>query len=143
MKNRLIEKKGRNNWNIQNWRPISLIKVVKLISKALEERPKNVLPKIISPNQNAYVKNRCISEGGRLISDLLEMSEVLKKVFLVTVDIEKAFDSVNHLFLITILEKIGFGTQFIEWIKLLLNNQELCVINGGKTSKYFKLERGI
>ena len=89
------------------------------------------------------MKNRCISEGGRLISDLLEMSEVLNKEgFLVAIDIEKDFDSVNHHFLITILEKIGFGTEFIEWIKVLLNNQESCVINGGKTSKYFKLERG-
>ena len=39
------------------------------------------------------------------------MSEVLnKKVFFVTIDIGKAFDSVNHYFLIAILEKIGFGT---------------------------------
>ena len=98
---------------------------------------------MISPNQNAYVKNRCISEGGRLIYDLLEMSEVLNKEgFLVTIDIEKAFDFVNHHFLSAILEKIGFGTEFIEWIKVLLNNQESCVINGGKTAKYFKLERG-
>ena len=68
------------------------------------------------------------------------MSEVLnKESFLVTVDIEKAFDSVNHHLLIAILEKIGFGTEFIEWIKVLLNNQESCVINRGKTSKYFKL----
>ena len=86
------------------------------------------------------MKNRCISEGGRLISDLLEMSEVLNKEgFLVTIDIEKAFDSVNHHFLIAILENLGFGTEFIEWIKVLLNNQESCV--GGKNSKYFKLER--
>ena len=98
---------------------------------------------MISPNQNAYVKNRCISEGGRLISDLLEMSEILNKGgFLVTIDIEKAFDFANNHFLIAILEKIGFGTEFIEWIKVLLNNQESRVINGGKTSKYFKLERG-
>ena len=139
-----IEKKGREKRYIQNWRPISLpIVDVKLISKALSERLKNFLPEIISPNQNAYVKNRCISEGGRLISDLLEMNEVLNKEdILVTTDIEKAFDSVNHHFLIAILEKIGFGTEFIEWIKVLLNNQESCVINGGKTSKYFKLERG-
>ena len=61
---------------------------------------------------------------------------------MVTVNIEKTFDSVNHLFLIVMLEKIGFGTEFIEWTKILLNNQESCVINGGKTSKYFKLGRG-
>ena len=71
------------------------------------------------------MKNRCISEEGRLIFDLLEMSEVLNKGFLVTIHIEKTFDSVNHHFLIAILEKIGFGTEFIEWIKVLLNDQEL------------------
>ena len=128
---KINRKKGRDKRYIQNWRPISLLNVdVKLISKALAKRLKNVLPEIISPNKNAYVKNRCISEGGRLISDLLEMSEVLNKEgFLVTIDIEKAFDSVNHQFLIAILEKIGFGTEFIEWIKVLLNNQESRVIN--------------
>ena len=88
------------------------------------------------------MKNWCIIERGRLISDLLEMSEVLNKGFLVTIDIEKAFDSVSHHFLIGIHEKISFGTEFIEWIKVLLKNQESCVIKGGKTSKYFKLERG-
>ena len=76
------------------------------------------------------------------MSDLLEMSQVLiKEGFLVTVDIEKAFESVDHLFLVAILEKLSFGIEFIEWIKILLNNQESCVSNGGKTSKYFKLER--
>ena len=45
------------------------------------------------------MKNRCISEGGRLISDFLEMSEVLNKEgFLITIeiDVEKAFDSPFH-----------------------------------------------
>ena len=71
------------------------------------------------------------------------MSEVLNKEgFLDTIDTETAFDFVNHHFLIAILEKIGFETEFIEWIKVLLNNQESCVINRGKTAKYFKLERG-
>ena len=59
------------------------------------------------------MKNRCISEGGRLIPDLLEISEVLNKEgFLVTVEIEKAFDSVNHLLLIVLLEKICFGFKY-------------------------------
>ena len=78
------------------------------------------------------MKNTCTSEEGGIISDLLEMSEVLnKESFLVTVDVEKAFDSVDHLFLIAILEKIGFRTKFIELIKILRNNQELYVINRG------------
>ena len=114
-----------------------------MISKALSERLKNVLPDIISENQTAYINNRFISEGGRLINGLLEVCDTFnKKGYLVTIDIEKAFDSVNHVFLIAILEKFGFGKIFIEWIKILLKDQESCVINGGKTSQYFKLERG-
>ena len=70
-----------------------------------------------------WKKNRCIREGGGLISDLLDMKECLNKEgFLVTVDIEKAFDSVNHFLLIAILERMDFGTEFIEWTKILLNN---------------------
>ena len=57
---------------------------------------------------------------------------------LVTVDIQKAFDSVNHQFLILALKRYGFSKTFIKWIKTLLNNQESCIINGGITTKYFK-----
>ena len=62
--------------------------------------------------------------------------------FLVTMDTEKAFDSLDHNFLLSVLKKIGFGQNFIYWIKVLLNNQQSCVINGGFTTPYFKLEKG-
>ena len=40
------------------------------------------------------------------------------------------------------LKKIGFGRNFIHWIKaLLLNNQQSCIINGGFTTRYFNLEK--
>ena len=141
---KLIEKKEKDKRFIKNWRPISLLNVdVKLISKVLATRLRNVLPNLISSSQTAYVKNRFISEGGRLISDILEVTDYFKiNGLLLTIDIEKAFDSVNHLFLISVLDKYGFGKEFIEWIKILLKNQESCVINGGRTTKYFKLERG-
>ena len=57
-------------------------------------------------------------------------------------DIKKAFDLLDHNFLISTLEKYGFGQKFFLWIKILLNDQESCVINGGKTTKYFMLSRG-
>ena len=57
-------------------------------------------------------------------------------------DIEKAFDSLDHNFLISALEKYGFGKNFISWVKILLKNQESCVLNDGTTSKYFLLKRG-
>ena len=57
-------------------------------------------------------------------------------------DIEKAFDSLDHDFLILTLEKYGFGKNFILWVKILLRGQECCVINGGSTTKYFAFGRG-
>ena len=39
------------------------------------------------------------------------------KGYLVTTDIEKAFNSLHHTFLISALEKFAFGKPFIDWIK--------------------------
>ena len=124
---------------------ISLLNTdMKIIKKVLSTRIKNVLPFLISSNQTAYSKNKFISESGRVISDILEIAKTLALLegFLVTKDIEKAFHSVNHCFLLQILRKFGFGIDFVSWIKTILKNQESCIINGGKTTKYFKLERG-
>ena len=57
-------------------------------------------------------------------------------------DIEKDFDSLDHDLLVIVLNKFGFGSNFISWIKLLLNSQQSCVINGGNTTPYFNLEKG-
>ena len=62
--------------------------------------------------------------------------------YLVTMDIEKAFDFFDHDFLVTVLSKFGFGSSFISWIKLLLNSQKSCAINGGNTTPYLNLEKG-
>ena len=64
---------------IKNWRPISLVNIhAKLISKILAKRTKNYLPSLISSNQTAYVDKRFISEGGRLIFEIVQMADLLK-----------------------------------------------------------------
>ena len=49
-------------------------------------------------------------------------------------DIEKAFHSLDHDFLVNVLNKFVFGSNFLSWIKLLLN--------GINTTPYFNLEKG-
>ena len=61
---------------------------------------------------------------------------------LVTVDFQKAFDSLNHTFILESCRKFGFPEEMLDWIRILLNNQESCVINAGATTSYFDLERG-
>ena len=114
---------------------------LKIISKALSEKLKKVLADLISSQQTAYVKNRHIGECGRLISDIVEIAKTKKiEGFLVTMDIEKAFDSLDHKFLIYALEKYDFGKNFIAWVNILLRNQESCVLNGS-TTKIFSARK--
>ena len=56
--------------------------------------------------------------------------------------IEKSFDSLDHKFLIYALEKYGFGKNFVSWVKIVLRNQESCVLNGSTTTNHFLLGRG-
>ena len=60
------------------------------------------------------LKTRLIGESVRLISNVIEITEIKNiEVFLVTMDIKKAFDSLDLNFLIFILKKYSFGETFI------------------------------
>ena len=49
---------------------------IKLISKALATRLKDILSDLISSNQTGHMKNRCISESGKLIYDVLKTASI-------------------------------------------------------------------
>ena len=115
---KLIEKKARDKRVIKTWQPISLLSVdMKLISKVLATRLKSVISSIVNENHVAYANNRFIRESGTLISDVLQITNSLDiEGMLMTVDIEKAFDSINHSFLMCVLKKGGVGNDFQKWI---------------------------
>ena len=97
----------------------------KILSKAFSNKLKTVLPTLVSSQQTTYVKNRLIGESGRLISDIIKISGWFNITgFLVTMDIEKSFDSFDHSFLISVLKKFGFGKKIITWIEILLKDQQ-------------------
>ena len=102
---------------------------------------------MIAVDQTAYVKGRFIGESIRVINDLIEHIECEgDEGILFSTDIEKAFDSVDHTFLFSTLEKFGFGFEFIKWIKTLLSNTQSCCMNMLYvmlySTGYFNLERG-
>ena len=81
----------------------------KIISKALANRLKKVLPDIISHDQTAYVNGRFIGESTRLISDILDVTNDYNiSGYILTADIEKAFDSMDHSFLMEVLKAYRF-----------------------------------
>ena len=72
--------------------------------KSLANRLQNVIHNLVSKNTSAYVNDRFKSESGRLILHILEITDSLQiDGILLTTYIEKAFDYVNHFFLISVL----------------------------------------
>ena len=64
-----------------------------------------VLKSIVGANQTAYVEGRFIGEATRLISDILEVTKECNiPGYMVMMDVEKAFDSMDHGFLIEVLK---------------------------------------
>ena len=79
---------------------------------------KSILLDFVSSNQKVLIKNSYISESRRLIYHVLETASILnkkgKKGLRVTVDIEKVFDSVDHSFLLAVLQKYDFRERFLK-----------------------------
>ena len=101
------------------------------MAKCLEKVP----PEVIHFNQNAFVKGRTISDAVRTIDDLIEYARY-KDIpgILVAIDFEKAFDSLNLIFLLRVLYAFNFGPSFIQWIRVLYNNASSCVMKNGFTT---------
>ena len=54
-------------------------------------------------------------------------------------DIEKAFNSLDHIFVISVLKEFGPGNNFVGWFETLISRQKSCAITGGNTTQYFHL----
>ena len=114
-----------------------------IISKVLATRLKKVICKLVTQDQTAYIPGRYISESVRLISDILEYTDRENcEGCMFAADIEIAFDSLDHDFILAVLAKMGLGSDFIKWVQTLLNDQQSSVMNNGAATGYFKLNRG-
>ena len=141
----LLPKKERDPIFVKNYRPISLLTTdYKLIAKTMANRLKLVLNDLIHEDQKGFMKGRNIGCNIRTIIDLIEYSEV-KDIpgSIVLLDIEKAFDTVEHNFLFEVLNRFNLGDNFIRWVKTFYNSRKSYVINNGFMSNSIDMSRGI
>ena len=138
-------KKKEHLLKLENWRPISLLNVdYKIGSKALAMRLEKILPRIIHSDQAGFVKGRYIGECIRTIDDVLYFTDYIKQPGIALfLDFKKAFDSLEHLFILNSLKAFNFGESFIRWFKTFYSNANSCIINNGYTSEYFSIEKGV
>ena len=140
----LIYKDKGDIEDLAYYRPLSLINTdIKIISKALTNRLKHLLPHIIGKFQTA-LDGRQIDHTIHLIRDLIDLSnqENLDAAF-IFLDQEKAFDRVDHKFLYKTMSAFGIGDNFITWVKQIYSTAVTRVKINGFLSEPISLKRGV
>ena len=139
-----IPKPNKPRINLKNWRPISLLNVIyKLASAVISNRLKTVLDKVIHENQKGFIAGRFLGENVRLIYDVLfESKKQNIPGLLLSIDFEKAFDTVSWKFISKVLDYFNFGRSIKTWISLFQNGAESCILQNGFMSDFFYLKRG-
>ena len=140
----LIPKGDKDRKKITNWRPICLLNTFyKLVSSALAKRLSLALNEVISPDQTGFLAGRYINENNLLTAQVIEHAKKTgDEGLIVCVDFEKAFDSLDHEFILNSLRYFGFGRKFIAYIKVMLTGFTATIMHAGKLLEFFDLMRG-
>ncbi|RVW44185.1 Transposon TX1 uncharacterized 149 kDa protein [Vitis vinifera] len=140
----LIPKKGGAE-ELGDFRPISLVGgLYKLLAKVLANRIKNVVGKVVSSDQNAFVMNRQILDASLIANEVIDSWKKRgEKGLICKLDIEKAYDSVNWKFLMRVMQKMGFGVKWREWIWSCISTAKFLVLINGEPAGFFSSSRGL
>nr|GEW65422.1 cysteine-rich receptor-like protein kinase [Tanacetum cinerariifolium] len=94
--------------------------------------------------QTAFLKGRQIIDGPLMVNEII--SWALKKkerLFILKINFEKAFDSLDWGFLDSIMSQMGFSGKWRMWIRGFLKSAYGSVLVNGSLIKEFKIEKGL
>ena len=115
----------------------------KLIAKVLASRLKKVMHKLIKKAQNAFVEGRQIMDASLMANEVIDtMLKRKEKGIPCKLDIEKAYDQINWNCILKVMQKIGFGTKWIRWIKRCITTYFSGLINGSPEG-FFNSTKGL
>ena len=141
----LLPKGQKDKKTLKNWRPITLLSTLyKIISGVIGNRFKKFLPQVIDLGQKGFVDGRYMGEVTRLLYDTIHdaYSTKGKKGLIMSIDFEKAFDSVSFSFIEKVIETAGFPKKMAKWVKILLRDFKSHINHAGNLLKLIHLGRG-
>jgi len=105
---------------------------------------KNVLSSVIDESQSAFIKNRGILESVLMANEVVEdLKRSERSGLCLKVDFEKAYDSVSWVFLYDMLQRLGFHSKWIGWIRGCMESATISVLVNGSPTEEFKPSRGL
>ena len=141
----LLPKGTKDKKALKNWRPITLLSTLyKIVSGVIANRFKKALPYVIGLSQKGFVDGRYMGEVTRLLYDTIHdaYSTKGKKGLIMSIDFEKAFDSVSFSFIEEAIRIAGFPKKLRTWVKILLNKFQSHINHAGNLLKLIELGRG-
>ena len=141
----LLEKKGKDKTKIENLRPISLSNCdIKICTKAIAIRTNKVLANIINKTQTGYVPGRQVNDNNRLIEEIINLyNERKQKAYLITLDAQKAFDSVDHSYLKRCLKAFGFPETYIDQVETVYTGLKASVLINGHFTETINIDQSV
>ena len=140
----LLLKKDQDPTLASSYRPISLLPVeAKILSKILATRLKDYIAQICHPDQTGFMPNRHIQFNmRRLFNIIYNPARSTEDAVVISLDAQKAFDLLEHPYMLAVLSKFGFGESFINWIKIIYHEPSASVVTNQNESRPFRLYRG-
>ena len=139
--------KAKNKLNVRNYRPISLLPV---ISKIFERHIYNELisyvesEKILSCEQSGFRKESSTNIAiAKLLNQIIEGIEAKKLGLCVFLDLQKAFDMVDHNILLEKLQFYGIRGTPLKILESFLHNRKQYVYVNGTPSHFSDIIRGV
>ena len=129
-----------------NWRGISLLDIVgKLFAKIIQKRLQGVVEEVVPDSQCGFRKGRGCTDMIFCARQLVEKArEHNTKVFMLFVDLRKAYDSIPCQALWLVLQKYGIPAVMINLIRLLHDGMKAEVaLSGGETTPEIEVNNGL
>lgn len=137
--------KVQNPVGLGEFRPISLIgSYYKVVAKVLARRLKRVVGKLVDDVQSAFIEGRYILDGILIANETVDYMRKKKEKFLIfKIYFEKAYDSLNWVYLDEVLGKMGFGVKWRKWMRACLQSASISLLANGSPTEEFRMERGV